>query len=151
MTAKKTMIVAVSSLVLFAAGPALANTGSCAPLDEAAAKAAFDKWAAAVPGHNPDMVLDFYAPGHSFKPHDKAEALTDRTAIRDYWNAFVDKTPKVTLGEAKTEMDCNKFVKSGVKTWNLGGEELATNFTMEFENKNGTWLITSHEITPVAN
>lgn len=150
MIAKTKTALALASLLALAATPALADTG-CAKLDEAAAKGLFDKWAAALPGHNADLVLAFYADGHSFKPHDRDAALTERTAIRDYWTDFVDGTPRVTLGEATVAADCGKVVKSGVKTIAVGGEEIRAAFAMEFADTGGTWLITRHEITPLAN
>ncbi len=93
-------------------------------------------------------MLDFYAPGHSFKPHDAAAPMTDRVAIRDYWNTFVDETPRVALGTAKVETACDRIVKTGTKTFTIDGKEVPVNFTMEFHNHNGTWLIARHELTP---
>jgi hypothetical protein len=151
MTTKHALAVAVSSLVIAAATPALANTDGCVKADEAAAKSMFEKWAAALPGHNEDLVLDFYTRDHSFKPHTVEAALTERQQIRDWWREFVDSTPTVELGQSSVSSDCNSFVKSGVKTIKAGDETITANFVMEYVNEGGAWLIKRHELTPATN
>ncbi|WP_181708317.1 nuclear transport factor 2 family protein [Chthonobacter rhizosphaerae] len=146
MTAKRFYAVAVSSLVLAAATPAFANTGACPAMDATKATALFDRWAKALPGHNADLVLAHYAPQHSFKSYSQDAALTDRTAIRDYWSDFVDLTPRATLKQSDARIDCETVVKSGVKEIVAGPETVMANFTMEFQNQDGVWLITRHEM-----
>ncbi len=53
MTAKIMLAAAVSSLSLALAGPALAETAACKTPAPDAANGLFQKWAAALPGHNP--------------------------------------------------------------------------------------------------
>ncbi|WP_075217695.1 nuclear transport factor 2 family protein [Mongoliimonas terrestris] len=149
MTAKHSIAVAVSSLVLVAATPALANTAGCVEMDATKATALFDRWAKALPGQNPDLVLAHYTNEHTFKPHDKDGAMSERTEIRDYWNTFVDVTPRATLKESTAQIDCDTVVKTGVKEIVAGSETVTANFTMEFQNTDGVWLISRHEITPV--
>ena len=148
---KPVLAIATSTLFLAAASPALANTAGCVKADEAAAKAMFDKWATALPGHNEDLMLDFYTRDASFKPHDADAALTERTQIRQWWHEFVDGTPTVEPGSSTVTSDCNSFVKSGVKTIKAGDETITANFVMEYANQDGVWLIKRHELTPVAN
>lgn len=150
MTAKMLLAAAVSSLSLAMVAPAMANTETCAKPAPDMANGLFQKWAAALPGHNPDLMLDFYAPEHSFKPHDRDAALTERAAIRTYWNDFVDATPKVTLGTARTEVACDTLVKTGTKTLAVDGKEVPVDFTMEFKNHDGKWLIARHELVAKA-
>lgn len=148
MTAKHALTAFVSSLFIAAAGPALANT--CASIDDAGAKQLFERWNTSLSGHNPDLVLEHYAKEHTFKPAD-GTAMTDRAAIRTWWNEYVDLTPKAVVESSNVRIDCNTVVKSGVKTLDTSKDDLKVAYEMEFQNQDGIWRITRHELNPVTN
>lgn len=146
MSTTRTLALAAAAFGILAAAPAAAAT-SCANIDDAGARALFDKWNAAIGGENPDLALAFYAPNHTFKPHD-GEAMTDFTQIRNYWNEFVDEKPQALVDKKDVKIDCNTITKTGVKALKTNDGEVKVNYTMVLENQNGTWLITRHEMTP---
>ena len=73
------------------------------------------------------------------------EAFTNHEEIKDYFNAFLKKTPTGVIDKRFIKIGCNVAQDVGVYTFTFkGGQKVQARYTYVYEYENGNWLIAHH-------
>ncbi|MFJ8592461.1 SgcJ/EcaC family oxidoreductase [Streptomyces sp. NPDC093598] len=161
--ARRRIAVATATAVLAAgtfalgAGVAGADAGSTSgkqakPATKAQVLGLFDQWNAALQTGDPKKVADLYAKDAVLLPTVSNQVRTDRAAIVDYFEHFLQSKPKGTKIESVVNvLDRDTVIDTGVYEFALTdhdtGEKstVKARYTYAYEKQpNGTWLIVNH-------
>ena len=144
----KVFIAAVAALCIPAAACAQ-STQQCATVSKEQVAALFDRWNASLLTKNPDEVVKNYAPDAVLLPTVSNKPRTTPEGIRDYFEHFVQKSPKGVINTRTIHIGCNDAYDVGTYTFTVTGADgkpaqVAARYSFVYELRDGKWLIAHH-------
>jgi hypothetical protein len=144
----KLLIVALSMFVLVA--PLMAN--SCLTPEDKEVTTLFDRWNNSLATLKSSEVVKNYAKNAILHPTLKNAKLKTNETIAEYFDNFLQYSPKAEILERTIFKGCNFAVDTGIYKFTLtekvNGKENVTyataRYTFTYAYENGQWLITSH-------
>jgi uncharacterized protein (TIGR02246 family) len=136
----------------FAAGAAIAEPRAAKKASTAQVTSLFDSWNAALKTGDPQKVADLYANDAVLLPTVSNEVRTDRAAIVDYFEHFLQNKPVGTkITSHVNVLDADSAIDTGVYEFTLTdpktGEKrtVKARYTYAYEKQaDGKWLIVNH-------
>lgn len=109
----------------------------------------FDVWNAALATGSPEQVADLYAPDAVLLPTVSNEVRTNRAAIVDYFQHFLENKPSgVIEQEVVSVLDADTAINTGVYRFTLTQDgvqqQVVARYTFVYELISGKWLIVNH-------
>ncbi len=148
---KKSLLLAVLSLQLIAIPAFAAEAPSCVKASEKDIAALFDRWNASLLTKDADKVTANYAKDAVLLPTVSNKPRTDHAGIKDYFEHFVQKSPKGKIDTRTIHIGCNEAYDVGTYTFTLTDSEghtqdVAARYTYiyGYDKQSGKWLITHH-------
>jgi uncharacterized protein (TIGR02246 family) len=162
-TARRRIAVATATAVLaagtFALGAGVAGADAestsgkhAKPATKVQVLGLFDQWNAALQTGDPKKVADLYAKDAVLLPTVSNQVRTDRAAIVDYFEHFLQNKPKGTkIQSVVNVLDRDTVIDTGVYEFTLTDREtgekstVKARYTYAYEKQpDGTWLIVNH-------
>lgn len=148
MSMSKVFIASIAALLIPAAASAQ-STQQCAAVTKEQVAGLFDRWNAALQTKNPDEVVKNYAADAVLLPTVSNKPRTNPAEIRDYFEHFVQKSPKGAIDTRTIHIGCNDAYDVGTYTFTVTGadgktSEVAARYSFVYELRDGKWLIVHH-------
>ncbi|MCX5247804.1 SgcJ/EcaC family oxidoreductase [Streptomyces sp. NBC_00201] len=144
---------ATAVVALGAVGAVVATAGPSAEAMPAKSQIAglFDTWNKALQTGDSDKVADLYANNAVLLPTVSNEVRTDRAAIVDYFDHFLQNKPVGTKVKTIVNvLDSNSAIDTGVYKFTLTDHDtgkkkvVEARYTYTYEKIDGKWLIVNH-------
>ncbi|MCX5049896.1 MULTISPECIES: SgcJ/EcaC family oxidoreductase [unclassified Streptomyces] len=144
---------ATAVVALGAVGTVVATAGPSAEAMPAKSQIAglFDTWNKALQTGDSDKVADLYANNAVLLPTVSNEVRTDRAAIVDYFDHFLQNKPVGTKVKTIVNvLDSNSAIDTGVYKFTLTDHDtgkkkvVEARYTYTYEKIDGKWLIVNH-------
>ena len=125
------------------------STQQCAAVTKEQVAGLFDRWNAALQTKNPDEVVKNYAADAVLLPTVSNKPRTNPAEIRDYFEHFVQKSPKGAIDTRTIHIGCNDAYDVGTYTFTVTGadgktSQVAARYSFVYELRDGKWLIVHH-------
>ena len=145
---RKVFIAAIAALFIPAAAYA-ESTQNCATVTKDQVAALFDRWNASLQTKNPEEVVKNYAADAVLLPTVSNKPRTTPKEIADYFEHFVQKSPKGVINTRTIHLGCNDAYDVGTYTFVLTGadgktSQVAARYSFLYELRDGKWLIVHH-------
>jgi uncharacterized protein (TIGR02246 family) len=145
---RKVFIAAIAALFIPAAAYA-ESTQNCATVTKDQVAALFDRWNASLQTKNPEEVVKNYAEDAVLLPTVSNKPRTTPKEIADYFEHFVQKSPKGVINTRTIHLGCNDAYDVGTYTFVLTGadgktSQVAARYSFLYELRDGKWLIVHH-------
>lgn len=141
-------IAAISLAVLTTATAAMAETRNCETATKEQIAALFDRWNASLQTKKAEEVVKNYAADAVLLPTVSNKPRTDHEGIKDYFEHFLQKSPKGVINSRTIHIGCNEAFDVGTYTFTLTADgktsDVAARYTYIYELRDGKWLITHH-------
>ncbi|MCX5286386.1 MULTISPECIES: SgcJ/EcaC family oxidoreductase [unclassified Streptomyces] len=151
---KRVAIVTATALVAvgtFAAGVSVAGSEADAKPAKSQIAGLFDTWNKALQTGDSDKVADLYANNAVLLPTVSNKVRTDRAAIVDYFDHFLQNKPVGTKVKTIVNvLDSNSAIDTGVYKFTLTDHDtgkkkvVEARYTYTYEKIDGKWLIVNH-------
>ena len=144
----KVLAVALAALFIPAAADAQ-STQTCATVSKEQIAALFDRWNASLASKNPEEIVKNYAEDAVLLPTVSNKPRTNHKEIADYFEHFVQKSPKGAIDTRTIHIGCNGAYDVGTYTFTLTGadgktSQVAARYSFVYELRDGKWLIVHH-------
>jgi uncharacterized protein (TIGR02246 family) len=144
----KVLAVALAALFIPAAADAQ-STQTCATVSKEQIAALFDRWNASLASKNPEEIVKNYAEDAVLLPTVSNKPRTNHEEIADYFEHFVQKSPKGAIGTRTIHIGCNDAYDVGTYTFTLTSADgtaaqVAARYSFVYELRDGKWLIVHH-------
>ncbi len=145
---RKVFIAAIAAFCIPAAAYA-ESAQQCATVTKDQVAALFNRWNAALLTKNPDEVVKNYAADAVLLPTVSNKPRTNPAEIRDYFEHFVQKSPKGAINTRTIHLGCNDAYDVGTYTFTVTGTDgksaqVAARYSFIYELRDGKWLIVHH-------
>ncbi|MDD2325680.1 MAG: SgcJ/EcaC family oxidoreductase [Alphaproteobacteria bacterium] len=147
----KSLILAVAVLsVQLVATPAMAaETRTCADVSKKEIAALFDRWNESLQTKDAAKVAANYTTDAVLLPTVSNKPRTTTDGIKDYFEHFLQKSPKGRIDSSTIHIGCNEAFDVGTYTFALTDkdgktQDVAARYSYIYELRDGKWLITHH-------
>jgi uncharacterized protein (TIGR02246 family) len=145
---RKVLAVAIAALFMPAAAWAQ-SAQTCATISKEQVAALFDRWNASLATKNPEEVVKNYADDAVLLPTVSNKPRTNHKEIADYFEHFVQKSPKGAIDTRTIHTGCNDAYDVGTYTFTLTSadgktSQVAARYSFVYELRGGQWLIVHH-------
>ena len=148
---KKSLLIAavLLSTQFVAAHSFAAEKNTCAKINKQEVAALFDRWNASLQTKDAAKVAENYATDAVLLPTVSNKPRTTPEGIKDYFEHFLQKSPKGKIDSSTIRIGCNQASDVGTYTFTLTDKEgntsdVAARYTYNYEFIKGKWLITHH-------
>jgi len=106
----------------------------------------FDEWNTALSTRNPDTVTALYADNAVLLPTVSNQVRHDHSEIKDYFEAFLQKSPQGVIDEFNVNILSETHVtNSGIYTFTFGdGSKVSARFSYLYVASDDGWKILQH-------
>jgi len=148
---KKSLLLAavILSTQFLTAQSFAAEKSACTKITKQEVAALFDRWNASLQTKDAAKVAENYAPDAVLLPTVSNTPRTTPEGIKDYFEHFVQKSPKGKIDSSTIRIGCNQASDVGTYTFTLTDKdgntsEVPARYTYNYETVKGKWLITHH-------
>ena len=132
-----------------AADPVAAHTGSCKLADDAAVAALFERWNVALASLDASRVAALYWDDAVLLPTVSNLPRTDKAAITDYFEHFLQRFPRGTVVRRITHHTCGLSVDAGLYDFSVMDRHgkpstVSARYTFVYTFRDGEWRIQHH-------
>lgn len=118
----------------------------CAPIDEQAVAALFDRWNASLATGSPRKVVENYAAQSILLATVSNQPRLTPAEKEDYFAHFLENRPSGRIDQRFVKIACNTALDAGLYTFTFAqtGAVVKARYSYTYEYSGGQWLITSH-------
>lgn len=124
---------------------AMGKSTTCAFITEEEVAELFERWNDSLKTKDPRKVTENYSKSAVLLPTVSDKPRTDHSAIENYFEHFLAKSPLGTIDERTIKIGCDTVQDMGLYTFKFeDGRTVQARYSFIYEFENGKWVISHH-------